>query len=126
VANARLRYRERRRLIRKAVVGAFLLTFLVLLAYALFGERGILANLGVQGEYQRLLDERDRLVAENARLKKEIRELEGSSRKIEEIARRDYGLGRPGEIVFFFPDDPEEPVQMMTPSASGTAPEAPR
>jgi len=87
-------HRDRMRLIRKSVFAGFLLLFGVLMAYALFGEQGILANLGVQAEHMRLLDERERLRMENARLMAEIQALRSNRRKIEEISRRDFGFGQ--------------------------------
>jgi len=108
----RLPYNEKRLRYRKAAFLAFLLLFLSVIATTLFGDSGILANLGIKAEYSKLLQERDELRAENSQLFKEVRELKTSDRKIEAIGRRDFGFARPGEVVFFFPEDPTEPVQM--------------
>ncbi|MDJ0836955.1 MAG: septum formation initiator family protein [Acidobacteriota bacterium] len=117
----RLRYSEKKQRYRKAGILAFILLFLVIIAGTLFGESGILANLGVQAEYTRLLDEKNRLLKENQRLLEEIRELKSSQRKIEEIGRRDFGFGRPGEIIFYFPKEAEKPVQMYRKAVEETA-----
>ncbi len=101
----------RRRKYWKALVLIGLLAFLTFIAFALFGESGILVNMRVKAEYQRLQDERNRLIAENERLRNEIKAIRTNPRKIEELGRKEFGFGRPGEIIFHFPDEPGEPVQ---------------
>ena len=104
-----LRHRDQKR--RKAIILAGALIFLIFIATTLFGDSGILVNLRAQHEYRTLREERDQIVAENRRLKEEIRALRNSTRKIEETARREFGFGRPGEVVFYFPEDPKSAIQ---------------
>ena len=106
-------YAEKKKLMRGATVLAFLTVFLVLMAHILFGESGILTNLGVQAEYRALQHEGEQLKRENARLMEEIRALKKSDRKIEEISRDEFGFARPGEIVFYFSEKPDSPVQVF-------------
>lgn len=46
----------------------------------------------------------------NAQLRGEVRRLREDPRAVEEIARRDLGLMRPGEIVFIIVDTPNKTV----------------
>ena len=72
----------------------------------LVGERGLLAMLRAQHEYDQLSAEISRQRAENARLRDEVRRLTDDPSAIEEIARRELGLIRPGERVFIIKDLP--------------------
>lgn len=103
--------KERARFRRKMFMLAVLLAFLVFLATTLFGETGILVNMRIRAEYDRLQREAAELRAENQRLMDEIRALRDSDRKVEAVGRRELGFGRPGEVVFVFPERPEDAVQ---------------
>ncbi len=105
----RLREKSRRR--RKALVLIGMLAFLSFIASTLFGDTGILVNMRVKQEYQKLREERERLLAENLRLREEISALKRNPRKIEAISRREYGFGRPGEIIYYFPDEEGAAIQ---------------
>lgn len=105
-------YRERRQKRITIAAAACVLVVLIIFAFGLFGQSGILTNLGVHGEYRALKAERDRLELENARYLEEIRALKDNQRKIEEVSRTEYGFARPGEIVFYFPEDQGKPVQV--------------
>lgn len=85
---------------------------LLLLVWNLFGDNGILANLRLEREHQALSAEKAQLEAENLRLMAEIKALQTNPRKIEEVAREDLGLGRPGEIIFVFPENQDAPVKL--------------
>lgn len=101
----------RRRKYWKALVLIGMLAFLTFIAFALFGESGILVNMRVKTEFRTLQEERDRLMAENARLRDEIKAIRTSPRKIEELGRKEFGFGRPGEIIFHFPAEEEQPIR---------------
>ena len=105
-------YLERRQMLKKGAYLVFTLLFLSFIASALFGDSGILVNMRVKTEYARLLEERNTLVLENQRLAAEIRALKNNPRKVEELGRKQFGFGKPGEVVFYFPpDDPEGTVE---------------
>jgi cell division protein FtsB len=110
---------ERKLLLRKGVILVVALLFLSFVAISLFGDSGILVNMRVKTEHQRLIAERDQLLAENNRLTKEIRALKSDDRKIEALGRKAFGFGKPGEIVFYFPpDDPSGTIQRFENSSS--------
>ena len=105
----KLKTRKRRMVTALVLMGCLL--FLSFIAYALFGESGILVNMRVNSEYKTLEQERDRLLLENQRLQQEIRAMHDNPRRIEAISRAELGFGRPGEIIFHFPADEKAPVQ---------------
>lgn len=111
MATQRSAYAEKKSRQRQIAWFAILITGCIFLAHTLFGESGILVNMRVRVEYDKLVEERNNLVHENERLRAEILALKTSDRKIEELGRREFGFGRPGEVVFFFPESKDEPVQ---------------
>ncbi|CAM2069663.1 Septum formation initiator family protein [Sulfidibacter corallicola] len=112
------RYIERRDRQRKVLFLIALLLFLSFVASTLFGDAGLLMNMQVKTEYQQLIEERDELETKNAQLRQEIQALKTSPRKIEAIGRAEYGFGRPGEVIFYFPPKEEEPVLKYDPAQS--------
>ena len=116
---------KKRRLWRVGTIVG-LLFFLTFIAYALFGDSGILVNLRVKREYRQLRGEQDLLQAENHRLREEINALRTSKRKIEEVSRREFGFGRPGEIIFYFPEEQDAPVRKLISPRSQREAEASR
>ncbi len=103
--------KARKRRILKSIIITGMLLFVTFIALTLFGDSGILVNMRVNREYRALQRERDTLSAQNARLAEEIKVIKTKARKIEAISRREFGFGRPGEIIFYFPDDPATPIQ---------------
>jgi len=76
----------------------------------LVGERGLLAMLRAQHEYDELAATINRQRVDNARLRDEARRLTDDPIAIEEVARRDLGLIRPGEKLFIVKDiTPKKP-----------------
>lgn len=94
---------------------AGLLLFLSFVAGTLFGDSGLLMNIQVKNEHRTLTEERNRLENENLRLQREIQALKNNPRQIEAVSRAEYGFARPGEVVFYFPSDPDEPIQVVQP-----------
>jgi cell division protein FtsB len=72
----------------------------------LVGERGLLAMLRAQQQFDQLSAEISRQRAENSRLREQVRRLTEDPAAIEEIARRELGLIKPGERVFIIKDLP--------------------
>jgi len=101
----------KRRKFWKSLVLIGMLAFLTFIAFALFGDSGILVNMRVKTEFRHLEEERDRLMAENERLREEIKAIRTNPRKIEELGRKEFGFGRPGEIIFHFPENRDDPIQ---------------
>lgn len=78
----------------------------VLVIDALVGDKGLLAIIQARKEYNQLATEIARARSDNARLREEARGLREDPAAIEEIARRELGLIKPGEVLFIVKDVP--------------------
>lgn len=89
--------------IRKKPILLLMLVFvLVLLVLVFFGERGILHRLRLQRELARIKAANAKVEEENRKLKEEVRRLQTEKKYIEEIARKELGMVKEGEIVYQF------------------------
>src|ERR1044071_6392422 len=91
---------------RRIVHWLLLFVAAVIIVDGLVGERGLLAMLRAQHEYDQLSADISRQRAENERLREQVRRLTEDPAAIEELARRELGLIRPGERVFIIKDLP--------------------
>lgn len=71
---------------------------------ALVGEKGLLQTFRAQREHARLVGSINGLLHENARLRETARRLREDPAAIEEVARRELGLARPGEVLVIVRD----------------------
>jgi len=76
----------------------------VVLVDALVGEKGLLATIRARREYDELAGQIARMRSENARLRETARALREDPDMIEELARRELGLIKRGEMVFIIKD----------------------
>jgi cell division protein FtsB len=89
--------------IRKKPLLLLALTFVLILGLLVFfGERGILHRLRLQKELARIKAENAKVDEENRKLKEEVRRLQTERKYIEEIARKELGMVKEGEIVYQF------------------------
>ncbi len=79
------------------------LLLLLVLAAALFGERGILRGVQANREKAALEAEVRRIEAINLELRKEIESLRSDRRYLEGVARKELGLVKEDELVYQFP-----------------------
>lgn len=86
------------------LVGGFLL---VLGLLAFFGERGLLHLMRLRKELSKIRQDNQEIALENERLKEEVRRLKVEKSYIEEIARKELGMVKEGEVVYQF-DRPQE------------------
>ncbi len=86
---------------RMIIIPAVFILFI--LFFTVFGDRGLLSIRQLVREKQALQIKADELKAENERLKREIEALRSDRRYLESIARKDFGLVRPNEIIYQFP-----------------------
>jgi cell division protein FtsB len=91
---------------RRIVQVLLILGASIIIVDGLVGDRGLLAMLRAQHEYDELAASISRQRADNARLRDQARRLREDPSAIEEIARRELGLIRPGERVFIVKDIP--------------------
>ena len=94
-----------RRLLRHGLV---FFTF-VIVVDAIAGEKGLLALLQARREYAALERSLDRARTENGDLREQARRLREDPSAVEDQARRQLGLIKPGEIVFFIKDVDKKP-----------------
>jgi cell division protein FtsB len=80
------------------------LFLLAMMAFTIWGDRGLLAMWRTQRELERLVREIEIVEQKNATLSREVQRLHSDLGYIEKIAREELGLVRPGEIVFEFAD----------------------
>lgn len=82
----------------------------VLVLNAIFGDRGVLAMMRAQREYNEMRADLVRVQEANAQMREQARRLKEDPATIEDLARRDLGLIKPGEKVFIIRDVPKKPV----------------
>src|SRR5919198_1804393 len=78
------------------------LFMLAMMAFTVWGDRGLLAMWRTQYDLERLVREIEIIEQKNATLIREVQRLRSDLGYIEKIAREELGLVRPGEIVFEF------------------------
>jgi cell division protein FtsB len=83
---------------------AFLWTGMALLVVQdVFGTHGVLAMRRSQREAGEIRKEIQKLNDENRELQDRVKDLKSDPQAIEEIARKDMGLAKPGELIFKLP-----------------------
>ena len=87
----------------------------VVLVDALVGEKGLLATIRAGREYAELAGQIARMRSENARLRETARALREDPDMIEDLARRELGLIKRGEMVFIIKD--VTPAERNAPSS---------
>jgi cell division protein FtsB len=95
---------------------AFLWTGMALLIVQdVFGTHGVLAMRRSQREAGEIRKEIQKLNDENRELQDRVKDLKSDPQAIEEIARKEMGLAKPGELIFKLPTK-------AAPAPSETAP----
>jgi len=89
--------------VRKKHLFLLLLGLLLILGFfTFFGEKGILHLLRLKQELTKIKEMNLKMEEENQRLKEEVRRLQYEKRYIEEIARKELGMVKEGEIIYQF------------------------
>jgi len=96
---------------KKSLLMLILSLFLILGLLTFFGDKGILHLLRLQKELGRIKEENRKTEDENRKLREEVRRLQKEKRYIEEIARKELGMVKEGEIIYQFdpPGKDKEP-----------------
>ena len=96
---------------------------LFILFFTVFGERGVLRIYRLAQEKEEIQKQAARIKAENDQLKREIEALKSDRRYLESIARKEFGLVRPNEIIYqFSPKVVAEQKTPVTPPRSSAHP----
>lgn len=70
--------------------------------FAFFGDKGVLHLLRLKKELARMKEANLKMEEENRKLREEVRRLQHDKQYIEEIARKELGLVKEGEIIYQF------------------------
>jgi cell division protein FtsB len=76
--------------------------FLIFGFFTFFGDKGVLHLLRLKKELVRIKEINIKIEEENRKLKEEVRRLKYEKRYIEEIARKELGMVKEGEIIYQF------------------------
>ncbi len=96
---------------KRRVLVLTLVLFVILGLVTFFGEKGILHLLRLKRELSRIKDANLELGKENEALKEEVRKLKQEKKYIEEIARKELGMVKEGEIIYQFEPPSEKREQ---------------
>lgn len=96
----------------------------VLLALAVFGEKGILRAIQYNRQKASLEEDIRKLEATSAELRRDIEALRGDLRTLEGIARRDLGMVKEDELVYQFRPARPDPQSSLSPPSTQPAPQA--
>lgn len=89
--------------------------FVLLLLQDIFGTHGVLAMRRSQAEARKIQQEINQLDAENKKLQNHVKDLKTDPSTMECIAREDFGLARPGELIFKTQPRPTDPAHPVSP-----------
>ena len=89
---------------KKRILLLILIFLLILGIFTFFGEKGIFNLLRIQKEVARIKEKNAKLEEENQKLREEVKRLQTDRRYIEEIARKELGMVKEGEIIYQFDD----------------------
>jgi cell division protein FtsB len=87
---------------KKGILLLILFLFLILGLLTFFGDKGILHLFRLQKDLVRIKEANRTIEEENRKLKEEVRRLQNEKRYIEEIARKELGMMKEGEILYQF------------------------
>ena len=88
---------------RRKRILLFILGFLLILGLlTFFGDKGILRMMHLQKELVKIQEDNRQIEMENQKLKEEVRRLKVEKQVIEEIARKELGMVKEGEVIYQF------------------------
>jgi cell division protein FtsB len=92
---------------KKQILILVLFLFFIFGFFTFFGDKGIIHLLRVQKEWSRIKEANVKIEEENRKLREEVKRLRYEKRYIEEIARKELGMVKEGEVIYQFdvPDD---------------------
>jgi cell division protein FtsB len=82
--------------------------FVLLLLQDIFGTHGVLAMRRSQAEASKIQRDITKLDSENKQLQDHVKALKTDPSTMECIAREDFGLARPGELIFKTKPGPQQ------------------
>ena len=97
---------------KKRILILVLFLFLIFGFFTFFGDKGIIHLLRLQKEWVRIKEANVKMEEENRKLREEVKRLQYEKRYIEEIARKELGMVKEGEVIYQF-DSPDDKKQNM-------------
>lgn len=91
---------------RRLAPAWLILIVLLMLAFAIFGERGVLRTIQANRHRVALQEELQALQQEGQRLREEIGRLRKDRDYWEQLARKKLGMVREGELIYQFDETP--------------------
>jgi len=95
---------------KKRILILVLFLFLIFGFFTFFGDKGIIHLLRLQKEWGRIKEANVKIEEENRKLREEVKRLQYEKRYIEEIARKELGMVKEGEVIYQF-ESPNEKKQ---------------
>jgi cell division protein FtsB/cell division protein DivIC len=92
---------------KKRILILVLFLFLIFGFFTFFGDKGIIHLLRLQKEWVRIKEANVKMEEENRKLREEVKRLQYEKRYIEEIARKELGMVKEGEVIYQF-DSPND------------------
>jgi len=92
---------------KKRILILIIIFLIVLGSLTFLGEKGIFSLLRLRKEVIRIKEKNLQLEEENQKLKEEVKRLQSDKRYIEEVARRELGMVKEGEIIYRFDISPK-------------------
>ena len=93
---------------RNLLTVGLLIIVLLMSAYAVFGNRGVLRIIQTRQQQQRLEQRLAELQQQQQQLRAEIARLREDKTYWEQLARTRLGMVREGELIYHLPDSPAE------------------
>jgi cell division protein FtsB/cell division protein DivIC len=87
---------------KRRILILIIISLLILGSLTFFGEKGIFNLLRLRKEVARIKERNLKLEEENQKLKEEVKRLQSDKRYIEEVARKELGMVKEGEIIYRF------------------------
>ena len=87
---------------KRSILLLILSLFLILGLLTFFGDKGILHLLRLRKEMSRIQEDNRKIEAENRKLREEVKRLQNEKRYVEEIARKELGMVKEGEVIYQF------------------------
>lgn len=72
----------------------------MIMAYAVFGKKGILQRVELEMENKQLQQQLKEEQEKTVKLQKEVEDLKSSDKKIDKVAREKYGMTKEGEEIY--------------------------
>ncbi len=87
---------------KRRILILIIISLLILGSLTFFGEKGIFNLVRLRKEVARIKERNLKLEGENQKLREEVKRLQSDKRYIEEIARKELGMVKEGEIIYRF------------------------